>query len=199
MLAQYLKKRRRFSRKIFSDTDKVKFQKEISKNPTGDTPNVSGSRHSDGSRNWKVVNARRQSSKLAKQAGTTRHSMERSIKVRRSCSEEQWDDLHSRVMSGELSGSALKKVQEKLLKDGEGPDRQIDKSLRKIKSLWKCIMAEAKKCQDPDTLSMEDLSVTGALLYLVRSGLVSHMAFDLAHEELYPSECQDPDTDGGSK
>jgi F0F1-type ATP synthase gamma subunit len=118
--------------------------------------------------------------------------MDRAIKVRRTCSKEQWEDLHRRTMSGELKGSALRKAEENILKEAEGVNRQTYKSLRKIKSLWKCIMKEAKKCQDPDTLSEEYLSVTGALLYLVRSDLISKFSFSLAHEELYP--CPDSDT-----
>jgi hypothetical protein len=142
---------------------------------------VSESRHPDGRRNWKVVNARRATGRLASQVQVSRYQIEQVRRLRGLCtSQEQYDEFHRRVMSGELKPtSAIKEAETALLLQvsNERRSNYCDRrASRMIRSLWKCMLKAVseigtipsedapaiviqmllsqKECQNPDTASL---------------------------------------------
>ena len=165
---------------LSSDEDKETFRRTIH---ASKPKRVSESRHPDGRRNWKVVNARRQTAILAKQFQVTRYAMEQMTKLSKFCtSKEQYEGFEKRIMAGTLKiVDAIKEAETAALETVDEKTRLrylSGQAGKRIKSQWKCILATIRKlCPNSDT----DHIAARALRYMLDAKIISVSAFDIVN------------------
>jgi hypothetical protein len=111
---------------------------------------VSGTRHPDGSRNWKAINANRRTSKIAKQAGVSRYQLESIMRLQKLTG----DEFTERIRQGKLTtAQAWKIVRDRTIADTGYDDigtLKLAIAMQKIRKHWKCLLAAAREYGIPE-------------------------------------------------
>jgi hypothetical protein len=199
--------------KNLSDGDRVKFHKDILKNPPG-VPHVSECRHPDGSRNWKAINARRKNPYCLSRYKAAQIKKFKKLSFE-FLSDEKHDEIMDAYINRGLSCSAVVNaaIAEILPRSSEAARQSFlnTKAARRMKSCWQGVMKATREvCQTSDT---DEIAAT-ALQYLLRTGAINVRTFDIVNgtdEGPEPrtevcencggtlKECHCYDLEGGSK
>jgi hypothetical protein len=132
------------------------------------TAPVSGTRHSDGSRNWKAINANRRTSQIASDFQISRYQMDQTALLQKYAGPDYKEVYEPQIEAGSLKiQDAIRQAKQKLV-DKLTPKQKAEladrDATRKVTKYWKCMRKAIREMgiEEEDDITQTLLNILGS-------------------------------------